>query len=115
MTQAWEAGTTSSRGRRVDRSFGSPARRASRDGKEGLRGDGRPPVGTLPRIVHPSVEKEVILRPPIFKDVDTLAKPLVEDTKAGKWELLNAGMRRYGMSKTLIVMLMYAQSPPKTL
>jgi hypothetical protein len=55
-------------------------------------------VGT-PRIVHPSVE-EVILRPPIFKDVDTLARPLVEDTKAGKWGLLNAGMRRYGMSKT---------------
>jgi hypothetical protein len=43
-------------------------------------------------------KKEVILRPPIFKDVDTLAKPLVEDTKAGKWELLNAGMRCYGMS-----------------
>jgi hypothetical protein len=65
-------------------------------------------VGTLPRIVHPSVEKEVILRPPIFKDVDTLAKPLIEYTKASKWELSNAGMRRYGIGKTLIVMFMYA-------
>jgi hypothetical protein len=115
MTQAWEAGTTSGRGRRADHNFGSPTGCASRDGKEGLRGDGRPPVGTLPQIVHPSVEKEVILRPLIFKDVDTLAKPLIEDTKAGKWELLNARMRRYGMSKTLIVMFMYAQFAPKTL
>src|ERR1700722_18110221 len=63
------------------------------------------------RIVHLSVEKEVILRPPIFKDVDTLAKPSIEDTKAGKWELLNAGMRRYGMSKTLIVMFMCPKDP----
>ena len=62
MTQAWEAGTTSGRGRRVGHSFGSPTGRALRDGKEGLRGDGRPPVGTLPRIVRPSVE--VPLRPP---------------------------------------------------
>jgi len=115
MTQAWEAGTTSGRGRRVDHSFGPPTGCASRDGKEGLRGDGRPSVGILPRVVHPSVEKEVILRPPIFKDVDTLAKPLIEDTKADKLELLNAGMRRYGMSKILIVMFMYAQSAPKSL
>jgi hypothetical protein len=57
ITQAWEAGTTSGRGRRVGHSFGSPTGRASRDGKEGLRGDGRPPVGTLPRIVRPSVER----------------------------------------------------------
>jgi hypothetical protein len=64
MTQAWDADTTSGRGRRVDHSFGSPAGRASRDGKEGLRGDGRPPVGILPRIFHPSVEKQVILRLP---------------------------------------------------
>jgi NAD(P)-dependent dehydrogenase (short-subunit alcohol dehydrogenase family) len=42
----------------------------------------------------------------IFRDVDTLAKALIEDTKAGKWELSNAGMRRYGMIKTLIVMFM---------
>src|SRR5271170_4775255 len=68
------------------------------------------PVGTLTRVVHPPVEKEVILRPPIFKDVDTLAKPPIEDTKADKWELLNARMRRYGMSKILTVMFMYAQS-----
>jgi hypothetical protein len=42
----------------------------------------------------------------IFRGVDTLAKPLVEDTKAAKWELSNAGMQRCGMSKTLIVMFM---------
>jgi hypothetical protein len=47
----------------VDHGFGSPTGHASRDGKEGLRGDGRPLVGTLPRIAHPSVEK-VVLRPP---------------------------------------------------
>jgi hypothetical protein len=64
MTRAHEAGTTVGRGRRIDSSFGSPAGRASRDGNEGLRGDGRPPVGTPIRTIHSSVEKEVILRPP---------------------------------------------------
>jgi hypothetical protein len=101
MTQAWETGTTSCRGRRADHSFGSPTRRSPRNGKEGLRGDGRPPVGTLPRIVHPSSTN--------FQGRWYASKPLMEDTKAGKWELLNAGMRRYGMSKTLTVMFMYAQ------
>jgi hypothetical protein len=46
----------------VDHRFGSPTGHASCDRKEGLRGDGRPSVGTLPRIAHPSVEK-VVLRP----------------------------------------------------
>ena len=42
----------------------------------------------------------------IFRDVDTLARPPIEDKKADQWELWNAGMRRYGMSKTLMVMFM---------
>jgi hypothetical protein len=110
MTQAWEARITSSRGRRVALGYLLGVRlateRRTREEMDDL---------LWARIVHLSVEKEVILRPPIFKDVDTLAKPSIEDTKAGKWELLNAGMRRYGMSKTLIVMFMYAQSAPRTL
>jgi hypothetical protein len=64
MTRAQDVGTTVGRGRRMDSSFGSPAGRACRDGNEGLRGDGRPPVGIPPRTIHSSIEKEVILRPP---------------------------------------------------
>lgn len=44
----------------------------------------------------------------IFTDVDTLAKPPVESGEGlGTWQLWMAGMRRYGMSKTLMVMFMY--------
>jgi hypothetical protein len=63
MTRAHEAGITVGRGRRLDSSFGSPAGRASRDGNEGLRGDGRPPVGTPMRAIHSSIETEIIRRP----------------------------------------------------
>lgn len=41
----------------------------------------------------------------IFRDVDSLAKPPIANEK-GEWDLWNAGMRRYGMSKTLMVMFM---------
>jgi NAD(P)-dependent dehydrogenase (short-subunit alcohol dehydrogenase family) len=41
----------------------------------------------------------------IFRNVDSLAKPPVK-SEGGEWELWNAGMRRYGMSKTLMVMFM---------
>ena len=41
----------------------------------------------------------------IFRSVDSLAKPPIESDK-GEWEFLSAGMRRYGMSKTLMVMFM---------
>ena len=63
MTRAQESGTTVGRGRRLDTNFGSPAGRASRDGNEGLRGDGRPPVGNIMRTVHSGVEQEIVLRP----------------------------------------------------
>jgi NAD(P)-dependent dehydrogenase (short-subunit alcohol dehydrogenase family) len=41
----------------------------------------------------------------IFEDVDWLAKPPVAREK-GEWDLCNGGVRRYGMSKTLMVMFM---------
>jgi NAD(P)-dependent dehydrogenase (short-subunit alcohol dehydrogenase family) len=41
----------------------------------------------------------------IFRDVDSLAKPSIAREK-GEWDLCNAGLRRYGMSKTLMVMFM---------
>ena len=63
MTRAQVSGTTVGRGRRIDNSFGSPAGHASRDGNEGLRGDGRPPVGDFRPTIHSSIEKEVVLRP----------------------------------------------------
>ena len=44
----------------------------------------------------------------IFTDIDTLAKPPVESNEGvGTWALWSAGMRRYGMSKTLMAMFMY--------
>ncbi|KAJ9637649.1 hypothetical protein H2204_004798 [Knufia peltigerae] len=46
LTHAKESGTYEAQGRRESLSFASPAGRASRDGNEGLRGDGRPPVGS---------------------------------------------------------------------
>ncbi|KAF2815332.1 NAD(P)-binding protein [Mytilinidion resinicola] len=43
----------------------------------------------------------------IFSSIDALAKPPIEDREgAGTWALWGAGMRRYGMSKTLMAMLM---------
>jgi NAD(P)-dependent dehydrogenase (short-subunit alcohol dehydrogenase family) len=41
----------------------------------------------------------------IFREVDALARPPIE-CEGGEWELWSAGMRRYGMSKTLMVMFM---------
>jgi NAD(P)-dependent dehydrogenase (short-subunit alcohol dehydrogenase family) len=42
------------------------------------------------------------------KTVDELAKPTFDEEKSmGKWELWEAGMRRYGMSKTLMQMFLY--------
>jgi NAD(P)-dependent dehydrogenase (short-subunit alcohol dehydrogenase family) len=44
----------------------------------------------------------------IFTDVDMLAKPPVESSEGvGTWQLWMAGMRRYGMSKTLMASFMY--------
>lgn len=48
LTHGESAGVYSGHGRRKSSSFASPAERASRDGNEGFRGDGRPPVGTIP-------------------------------------------------------------------
>ncbi|KAL2444384.1 hypothetical protein ABEF95_016488 [Exophiala dermatitidis] len=47
LTQATDFGILSGRGQRQDQSFASPAGRAARDGKEGSRGEGRPPVGSI--------------------------------------------------------------------
>lgn len=47
LTHAKESGIYEAQGRRESLSFASPAGRASRDGNEGLRGDGRPPVGSI--------------------------------------------------------------------
>jgi NAD(P)-dependent dehydrogenase (short-subunit alcohol dehydrogenase family) len=44
----------------------------------------------------------------IFTDAESLAKPAFDEEKnLGKWELWEAGMRRYGMSKTLMQMFMF--------
>ncbi len=65
MPRPIESGTTVGRGRREDVSFASPAGRVSRDVDEGISGNGQPPVGSIARIFHPSVEeKEVLLHPP---------------------------------------------------
>ncbi len=62
LTQAKESGIYEAQGRRESLSFASPAGRASRDGNEGFRGDGRPPVSSVfykkPRPVKEVVEHE---------------------------------------------------------
>ncbi|KAK4940507.1 hypothetical protein LTR10_019381 [Elasticomyces elasticus] len=47
LTQAKESGVYVSHGRRETPSFAPPAGRVSRDGNEGFRADGRPPVGSV--------------------------------------------------------------------
>ena len=70
MTRAPEWGVTVGIGRREDSSFASPAGRASRDGNEGIRGDGRPPVGSFTHTMHPSMEeKEVYTLPALRRNI----------------------------------------------
>ena len=64
LDQSPEPDTVTGHGRRKSGSFGSPAGRASRDGTDGTRGDGRPPVGTFNHTLHQSMkEKEDYSRP----------------------------------------------------
>ena len=63
LTQAAESGTWAARGRRSDPSFASPAGRVSRDGAEGVRGDGRPPVGNVSYPLHPSMKELSVQEP----------------------------------------------------
>ena len=66
LTQTPERGTITGRGHRKDRSFGTPANRVSRDGTEGVRGDGRPPVGTFNHKMHPSMEEKEDYKLPAY-------------------------------------------------
>lgn len=63
MTQVLESGTFTGIGRRSDLNFASPARRASRDGSEGIRGDHRPPVGTPTPRLYATVQREEMYAP----------------------------------------------------
>ncbi|KAJ9497163.1 hypothetical protein H2202_007319 [Exophiala xenobiotica] len=67
LTQAKESGIYEAQGRRESLNFASPAGRASRDGNEGFRGHGRPPVSSVfykkPRPVKEVVEDEDLVKP----------------------------------------------------
>ena len=64
MSKLNETGIATGLGRRLEPRFASPAGRADRDGTEGLRGDGRPPVAKYTHVSYPSMEeKEVCSRP----------------------------------------------------
>ena len=70
MTQALNMGTTTGRGRRKSPSFASPAIRSDRDGNEGIRGDGRPPVGKPMTPMSPLPEPVSSYRGPLAHTQD---------------------------------------------
>ena len=59
LSNAPETGSRVSYGHRQESSFGSPASRTSRDGADGVRGDGRPPVGSFTHMSRPSLEAKL--------------------------------------------------------
>lgn len=92
LTQAQESGIFESQGRRETPSFAPPAGRASRDGNEGFRGDGRPPVASV-----------FYKRPPPCKEVldpRNMPKTIPVRPATAMVEAASAHFTRHGPSKS---------------